>query len=187
MRKLVATLSVFHWAASLNLQSLLIDHKTIVGDHSSDFIFFQLTTNHENPVLCLYTREVSRDYVMISDCDLCCVLRRQFVNKHHFELLIEVVKTGLLRLQNKIWLKAANIVQESTELVDLAADLNSWTRIFLHEFAVLLESLGKIGSFLIVVGEVSLLLQNVKVLGRFFAHVLVFLNEGLHLILHLSQ
>lgn len=103
--QLVTTFTEFHGGSPLYLIGLFIQKKSIICNHSSNLILLQLSSNKEYLVLCLNASEALWNDFRISNCDCCRVLSGKLVNKHLLKLLVKVVETGLLSLQNKIGLK----------------------------------------------------------------------------------
>lgn len=98
------------------------------------------------------------------------------MHQHLFELLVEIVKAGLLRLKDKVGLEAQHVVQESSEFVDFTADIDQGTGVFLDKAAVILEAGSELLCTLLVVVQVALLLQDVEKLGGFGRHLLLLLD-----------
>ena len=73
---------------------------------------------------------------MVSDRDLHRRLRIQLMYKQTLLLLIVIVQPWLNRGKYVVWLKANDVVEESSELVYLALDLDQGTRIFLDKIDV---------------------------------------------------
>lgn len=71
------------------------------------------------------------------------------MNEQLSSLFIEVVKSRLTWRKDVVWIKADNIVKESSELVDLAFDLDVWSRVLLEEAIVLMDLLLKLVQLLL--------------------------------------
>jgi len=184
VRQLVAALAVLHGSAALNLIRLLVENETVVGDDGANLVFLEFSADEEDLVLRLNAGEALGHQVCVADGNGRSVLGGQLVDQHHFELLVEVVETWLLRLEDKVRLEGKYIVQEPSEFIDLTAHLDHWPCIIRHEFIVLLQSCLELLSFGVVVGEESLLLENVEELAGLGGHLFVLCDQFFNFLFH---
>lgn len=182
VRKLVATLAVLHRRTAFNLVRLFVKEQSIVGYHGSNLILLQFAPNQKNLILGLNAGEPLGHDLSIANSDGGCVLRGQFVHEHLLQLLVEIVQTGFLGLEDEVRLEREHIVQEASEFVDFTADLDDGPSVVLHEFAVALETIGEVRGFVLVMVQIALLLEYIEELGRLRAHFFLFLNQGFDLI-----
>ena len=74
--ELMATATILHYSSSLGLVSLFIDDEAIVGNDSTNLVFFFLTSNAEHLVVDLDADEVFWKDVCVAKANLRCSLRR---------------------------------------------------------------------------------------------------------------
>ena len=164
--KLMPRSCVDHKGSLLNLIGLLVDNVALVREHRSDVVFLFLSSNEENFVLSLNRCELLWKDLSISYLNLGCCLCIQLMNEQCLLLLIVIVQSWLDRCQNIVRLKANNIVQKASELVDLRFHLNHWPSIFIDKADMIFDFCLKINCFVShLVNEVLLLQYLQKLLS----------------------
>ena len=127
--ELVATATVLHYSSSLSLVSLFIDDEAIVGNDSTNLVFFFLTSNAEHLVVDLDADEVSWKDVCVAKANLRCRLRRQIVDHQLVGRIVVIVQTRFVLRKDEVRLEADHIVQKTAELVNFTADDNVGSRV----------------------------------------------------------
>ena len=183
--QLMSGATILHGCTLLSLIRLLVNHKTVSCDYCSNIVLLLLSTDAEDLVVHLDRGEVFRKCLSVSQADLCCCLRGKLVNHQLAVCVIVVVQARLVLAQDEVRLKADDIVEEATELVNFAAYDNIRARVFfkvaLVHFNLLPESVALGGQLLNLVAQLQ---HGEEILFRgelplFFYTALQVLNKGL--------
>jgi len=178
--------TILHGGASLNLIGLLVDDKAVRGYDCSDLVLLLLSTDKEDLILDLDRGEILWDDLSVADADRRGGLRSQIMDLESRRLSIEVVESWSILLEDVVWLKADNVMEEAAEFVDFRTYLDLWSRVFLQVtfvcrncifklFCLRCQSI-KLVSLLQDLEELSLLTQLSLLLDAFFdLH-----DKGLH-------
>jgi hypothetical protein len=134
--ELMARASIVHESALLDLVGAFVDHVAFVGENRPDIIFFFLSADKEYFVLRLNRCKLLRQYIMVSDRDLHRRLCIQLMYEQTLLFLVVIVQPWFYRSKDVVWLKANNVMQESSEFVYFALNLDEGTRILLDKVDV---------------------------------------------------
>ena len=137
--ELMARSSILHWSTPFYFVCLLIDNKAISSDDRSDLVFFLLTTDTEHLVLNLDWGEILRQDFGVAETDWGSCLGSQFMNEQLLVFVVIVMKSWSVLLQNKVWFKTHNIVQETAEFVYFTAHFNLGPWVFFKVLLMLIN------------------------------------------------
>ena len=118
--------------ALLHVTRLLVQNEEVVGDDSANFVFTALATDQVDFVLHLNRGKRLGKQVRVCYLDCCRVLSGQIMNHHGRSILIKIMQSGLLRLQNEVRLETDDILQKPSKLINFTQYLNLWPRILSH-------------------------------------------------------
>ena len=108
-----------HRSQVLQLALLLVEHPEVVEDDRAEVVLLLLASAHVDLVEHLDGRELTGQLLHIGQAYLAGLLAGQLMDVDMAVLLVPVVESGLLRLQNIVRLEADDVLEEAAELVGL--------------------------------------------------------------------
>lgn len=157
--------SVFHLSSRHNIVCLLVYNESVVWIDAPDVVVFLLSSDDEDLVLCLDGCELCRQFLSIPDLNALSSLGTQLMDVQLSVLLIKVVESWSWWCKNVVWVEADHIVEEASELVYFALDLDVWSWVFCKEAIVLGNLVLQLLQLLLELLNHSSLLENVYEFG----------------------
>ena len=147
MCQLVTRSSILHVCSTLNIIRGFVDNKAVSSHDCPDIVFFFLTSDTENLVLNLDWAEIFGQDFWVVKFDSGGSLWVKLMDQKLIVIIIVIMQARFVLLQDKVWFKWNNIMEETSELIQLWANLDLWSRVFLKVLFMFSDLLRKRGSF----------------------------------------
>ena len=147
MCQLVSRSSVLHVCSTLNIIRGFIDNKAVSCHDCPDIVFFFLTSNAENFVLNLDWAEIFWQDFWVVKFDGGGSLWVKLMDQKLIVIIIVIMQARFILLEDKVWFKWNNVMKETSELIQLWANLYLWSGVFLKVLFMLRDLLRECRSF----------------------------------------
>lgn len=117
----------------------------------------------------------------VTDANFGCVLGYKIVYQNLILIFVKVMQSRFFGMEDKIGLERQYVLQESSELINLAADFNIRSRIIMHKLGVVLYLVGEFFLFRQENIKIALLFKYAEVAAFLLTHLALFLDLVLNL------